>query len=163
MASTPLTEAELVQNAALSATMIWQCGIGYQREADSRQMDMHVAFLVLPTCLHRYTLDILLSTQRRSGLSLFAAKVAQDRERLLAVHVRTLSYRGLTLEALGIGVRTKLLSINYATAKVRANTGNIPKNLPERIKQLMQGAERFGVWCGRLSVEEVTTTLRIEP
>ena len=53
MPSTSLTEAEIVQNTALSATMIWQCGIGYQKESDGRPMDMHVAFLVLPTCLHR--------------------------------------------------------------------------------------------------------------
>ena len=102
--------------------MIWQCGIGYQKESDGRPMDMHVAFLVLPTCLHRATLGKLLSTQRRSGLSLFAAKLADDRENLLALHVRALSYRGLTLESIAIGIRAKLLSVDYALAKLRANS-----------------------------------------
>ena len=162
MASISFTEAEIVQNSALSATMIWQCGIGYQKEADTHTMDMHIAFLVLPICLHRDTLEILLSTQRRSGLSLFAAKVGQDRERLLALHVRTLSYRALTLDSIGLGVHAKLLSIDYLAAKVRANTGRMPKYLPERIRPLIRGAERLGAWCSRLSVEDVTTTLRIE-
>lgn len=163
MPSTTLTEAEIVQNTALSATMIWQCGIGYQKESDGRPMDMHVAFLVLPTCLHRATLGKLLSTQRRSGLSLFAAKLADDRENLLALHVRALSYRGLTLESIAIGIRAKLLSVDYALAKLRANSARMPKYLPERVTPLVRGAERFGAWCGRLSLEEIAGTLRIEP
>ena len=162
MTSTTLTEAEIVQNAALSATLIWRCGIGHQQESDRQPMHMYVAFLVLPICLHRNTLDILLSTQRRSGLSLFAGKIAEERENLLALHVRALSYRTLTLEAVGVGVRTKLLTVDYVRAKVRANTLKLPTYLPERIKPLMRGAERFGAWCGRLSVDEITTTLRIE-
>ena len=162
MASQTFTEAEIVQNAVLAATMIWQCGVGYQKESGAQPMDMHISFLVLPTCLHRGTLDILLSTQRRSGLSLFAAKIAANRENLLALHVRTLSYRALTLESIGLGVRTRLLSVNYALGKVRANGNRMPTYLPERIKPLMRGAEKFGAWCGRLSVEEITTTLRID-
>ena len=162
MAPAALTETEVVQNAALSAAMIWQCGIGYQKESDLQPMDMHVAFLVLPVCLHRNTLDTLLSTQRRSGLSLFTAKIAADRENILALHVRTLSYRTLTLKAIGAGVQSKLLSVDYPRARIRSNTLKMPTRLPERIKLLLRGAEKFGAWCGRLSIEEITTMLRIE-
>ena len=76
-------------------------------KSDGRAMDIHVAFLVLPTCLHAPTLAKLLSTQRRSGLSLFAAKLSDNREDLLALHVRARSYRALTLQAIGIGIPGK--------------------------------------------------------
>lgn len=162
MASPILTETEVVQNSALSATMIWRCGIGYQAEADGRTMDMHVAFLVLPLCLHAPTLGKLLSTQRRSGLSLFAAKLADDREELLSVYVRTLSYRALSLEAIGIGVQARLLSVDYTSGRIRCIAGGLPSGIPERIRPLCRGAERLGNWCSRLTLEEITTKLRIE-
>ena len=161
MASPTLTEAEIVQNAALSAIMVWRCGIGYQTESDGRPMDIHVAFLVLPTCLHAPTLAKLLSTQRRSGLSLFAAKLADNREDLLALHVRARSYRTLTLQAIGIGIQARLLSVDYVFARVRANSSRLPQHLPDRITPLIRGAERVGAWFGRLTLEEVATTLRI--
>ena len=162
MALPTLTEAEVVQNSALAATMIWRCGIGYQAEADGRAMDMHVAFLVLPMCLHAPTLAKLLSTQRRSGVSLFAAKLANHREELLSVHVRTLSYRALSLEAIGIGVQARLLSVDYTSGRIRCSAGSLPSGLPERIRPLFRGAERMGNWCSRLTLEEIITTLRIE-
>ncbi len=83
MAPSSLSEIEIVQNTALAATMIWRCGLGYQDESGSSPMPFHLSFLVLPVCMHKDTLDHVLSTQKRSGLSMFAAKVAQNREDLL--------------------------------------------------------------------------------
>ena len=157
-----LTEAEIVQNTALSSAMIWQSGIGYQKESDGRPMDLHVGFLVLPICLHRSTLTQLMATQLRSGLSLFAAKLDNNREELLALHVRALSYRGLTLESIATGIRAKLVHVDYAAATLRANPVRMPTHLPERVKPLIRGAERLGAWCARLSLEQIATTLRIE-
>ena len=161
MGSAELSEIEIVQNTALTTTMIWQCGIGYQKESESRPMNIPLAFLVLPICLHRTTLDLLLSTQRRSGLSLFAAKLAENREDLLSVHTRALSYRTLTLDSIGLGIASQLFTIDYDTAQVRSNTFRIPKQLPDRIRPLTQGAERLGVWFGRLELAQIAATLRV--
>lgn len=161
MAAAHFSEVEVVQNAALAATMVWKCGMGYQDESESQAMEMPVAFLVLPICLHQETLRLLLSTQRRSGLSLFAGKLAAERENWLAVHYRTLAYRELTLRALGVGIQSKLLSIEYSVARVRSNNARLPSSVPERIKPLIRGSERFGAWCGRLTTEQTATTLGI--
>ena len=162
MAPTSLSEIEIVQNTALAATMIWRCGLGYQDESGSSPMPFHLSFLVLPVCMHKDTLDHVLSTQKRSGLSMFAAKVAQNREDLLAVHLRALAFRDLTLASVGVGIRTKFLSVDYRSAQLRSNTHPAPKNLPERIKPHIQGAERFGAWCGRLPLEQIGTTLQVD-
>ena len=162
MVSSEFTEVEIVQNSALAAVMIWQCGLGFQKEAEGLSMQIPVAFFVLPVCLHQGTLNKLLSTQRRSGLSLFAAKVAENRENLLALHERALLYRELTLASIGVGIQSKLLSIDYAEARVRCNTQRMPSERPEKVKSLIRGAERFGAWCGRLSVDQIATILRID-
>jgi hypothetical protein len=50
-----------------------------------------LAFLVLPLVLHRPTLEMINSTRKASGLALFAAKLGEERENLLAVHERALA------------------------------------------------------------------------
>ena len=162
MVDTSLSETEIVQNAALATTMIWQCGLSYQEEADSALMPVPIAFLVLPICLHRQSLDVVLSTQRRSGLSLFAGKLGKNREELFAVHDRTFAYRALTLESIGLGIRSRLLTVDYPSAKIRSNAFSMPKDVPERVKSLVKGSARLGAWCSRLTVEQVSTTLRVE-
>lgn len=162
MVDANLTETEIVQNAGLAATIIWRCGLSYQEEAENAPMPFPVAFLVLPICFHRSSLDMALSTQRRSGLTLFAGKLGQNREDLFAVHVRAFKYRELTFESIGLGVRTKLLSIGYKSAQIRANTFSMPRELPGRVRDLVRGADLLGAWCGRLPLEQVATTLRVE-
>ena len=162
MATMEMSEVQIVQNPAVAATMIWRCGMGYQEEGGSRTMEMPLAFLVLPICLHWETLNIVLTTQRRSGLSLFASKISAEREKLLAVHLRALAYRDLTWKAIGMGLQTQLLSIDYASAKIRSNHAKLPRYVPERVKSLVRGSEKVGAWCGRLTMEQVTTILRID-
>jgi hypothetical protein len=86
-----LNEADLVQNAALGGALIWRFGLGYQEKATSVPPLMPFAFVVLPICLHAQTVDVVLGTRKNSGLSLFAAKVGEVREALLAIHTRALA------------------------------------------------------------------------
>jgi hypothetical protein len=91
--SRALTELEIVQNPALGAYVLWRFGVGFQSE-DGRPAALPLAFLVLPLLLHQPTLKMIKSTQKASGLALFAAKLGQERENLLAVHERALALRG---------------------------------------------------------------------
>ena len=161
MADNTLSETAVVQNVGLGAALLWRCGQGFQSEADQRPLPIPIAFLTFSVCLHQSTLEAILSTQRRSGLTLFAGKLGRNREDLLAVHPRALLYRPLTLDALAVGVSSKLLTVNYSLAAVRANTRPAPRDLPERVRRMLTGAERFGAWCGRLPLEQVATTLRV--
>ena len=72
--------------------------------------------------LHRATLDIVTSTNRPSGLHIFAAKLGKEQEQLLAVHDRALLLRALTLQSVAVGVSGRLLSVDYKDATLRANT-----------------------------------------
>jgi len=159
-----LSELEIVQNQALGAFAIWQFGLGYQAD-DGRPAALPLAFLVLPLLLHTQTLETIQSTRRASGLTLFAAKLGEERENLLAVHERARCLRELTLESIGLGIRSKLLSLDYADASVRANallgsSANPP--LPERLKGLPKSAEKIGYWFSKAGLTQVANTLKVE-
>jgi hypothetical protein len=161
---TQLSELEIVQNPALGAYAIWQFGLGYQAD-DSRPAALHLVFLVLPLLFHTQTLDVIGSTRKSSGLTLFAAKLGEEREDLLAVHERARSLRALTLESIGLGIRNKLLSLDYADASMRANTLLGPSAspvLPERLKGLPKSADKIGYWFSKAGLSQVANTLKVE-
>ena len=67
-----LNEAAIVQNPALGAFALWKFGLAYQARNGDRAV-LPLAFLVLPLILHEETRQVVLSTQKSSGLTLFAA------------------------------------------------------------------------------------------
>lgn len=160
----PLSELEIVQNSALGAYAIWQFGLGYQAE-DGRNAPLPLAFLVLPLVMHGPTLDVIGSTQKLSGLALFASKLGKERESLLAVHERALSLRRLTLQSIGMGVAASLLTVVYDDATFRANQVEAkPKKpaLPERLKSMPRAADKLGNWFARAGVYQVASALMVE-
>jgi hypothetical protein len=159
-----LNEVQIVQNPALGAYTIWRFGLGFQSE-DGRPVALPLAFLLLPLVLHRPTLGMISSTQRASGLALFAAKLGQERENLLAVHERALTLRGLTLQSIAMGIGQRLLTLDYVSATIRANlpepTTRNPV-LPERIRNFSVAAEKVGYWFSKLGTHQVASTLAVD-
>jgi hypothetical protein len=159
-----LSELEIVQNPALGAFMIWHFGIGSQAD-HGRPAAFPLAFLVLPLLLHRPTLEVIRSTHKASGLALFAAKLAAERENLLAVHERALLLRMLTLQSIAMGVSARLLTVDYSEATLRANTPE-PKAkkpvLPERVRGVSAAADKLGYWFSKASLGQVAATLSVE-
>jgi hypothetical protein len=160
----PLSEIEIIQNPALGEYAIWRFGLGFQSD-DSRPASLPLAFLILPLVLHRPTLEMIGSTQRASGLALFAAKLSRERENLLAVHERALALRQLSLQSIAMGIDERLLTIDYASATIRANTHepSVRKPiLPERIKGFQGAAEKLGYWFSKLGLHQIASTLSVE-
>lgn len=161
MAIESLNEVDLVQNAAFGAALIWNFGIGYQENSSAAPPPFMLTFLVLPVCLHGNTLEHVLSTQKRSGLALFAGKVGEARENLLAIHPRALLMRQLSFESIGVGVRAGMLSIGYSEATIRSNIMQSPP-APERIRANLNAASRFGYWCGALPLISIASLLKLD-
>ena len=160
----PLSELEIVQNPALGAYAISRFGLGFQAE-DGRRPAFPLVFLVLPLVLHRTTLEVIGSTRKASGLTLFAAKLGEERENLLAVHERALLLRTLTLQSIAMGVSARLLTVDYAEATLRANTLEPRAKKPvltERIKAVSGAAEKLGYWFLKASLTQVAVALRVE-
>jgi hypothetical protein len=159
-----LTELEIIQNPALGAFALWRFGVGYQSD-DGRPAPLPVFFLVLPLVLHRHTLNLISSTQRASGLALFAAKLAEERENLLAVHGRALTLRRLSLQSLAMGVSRRLLTVNAEDATARANTADATLRvpvLPDRLSGFSRAPEKLGYWFSRLSLYQAASMLLVD-
>lgn len=162
--SITLTELEIIQNPALGAYALWRFGLGFQSE-EGHPAPLPFAFLVLPLMLHRPTLDLILSTRKASGLVLFAAKLGEERENLFAVHERALALRRLTLQSVGMGIGSRLLTLDYPAATLRANTvdPDSPKpKIPERIRGFSGAADKIGYWFSKLGLSQVASTLLVE-
>jgi Family of unknown function (DUF6521) len=160
----PLSEMEIVQNPALCAFVLWRFGLGFQSE-EERPAILPLAFLVLPLVLHRPTLEMINATRKASGLALFAAKLSEQRELLFAVHERALGLRRLTLQSIAMGVASRLLTLDYDAATLRANTRDpeVPNpKLPERIRSFSGAADKIGYWFSKVTLHQVATTLAVE-
>lgn len=152
-----------MQNPALGALLLWAFARAYQEEK-AEEAPLHLSFLVLPLVLHRGSLDEIVSTRKASGLTLFAAKLGEQREKLLAVHNRALALRPLTLKSIGMGTQTRLLSVDYQAATVRGNTlvgAGLPRP-PERMRNMRPAAEKLGCWFSKMDIRQIATVLRVE-
>ena len=159
-----LNEAAIVQNEALGAYALWKFGLGFQ-ERDGYAPTLPLAFLILPLILHGPTLDIVLSTHKASGLHLFAGKLGDKREDLIAVHGRAMSFRQLTLESLVRSEQSGLIRIDPTKATMWAvapyDDTDAPV-LPDRIRRIAPACEKVGYWFAGLSTQQVVRTLRVE-
>lgn len=158
-----LSEAAIVQNEALGAYAIWRFGLGFQ-ERDEQAVPLPLAFLLLPLVLHAPTLAIVLGTQKASGLHLFAGKLGEQREDLLAVHGRALALRQLTLGSLMVAEQSRLVRIEPSTATIRAFSPHHELQappLPERTRRIAPASEKIGYWFAGLSDQQVAHTLKV--
>lgn len=159
-----LNEVALIQNEALGAFALWKFGLGFQ-DRDGQAATLPFAFLVLPMVLHAPTLEMVLSTYKASGLHLFAGKLGDHREDLIAVHSRALSLRQLTLESLIRAEQSSLIQIDPATATIWSigpYDDMAAPSLPERIRRIALACEKLGYWFSGLSDQQVAHTLRVE-
>lgn len=162
MAASELSPIAQVQNPAFGALLLWRFAKGFQNEKPGELPALTLLFLLLPLILHRQTMEMIRSTNQSSGLARLIVKLSDERERLFAVHERALALRLLTLESLAAGVAAKLLSVDYATAEVRANDLKAPAT-PERLKHHLLSAEKVGRWFARLPPNLVFSLLKVEP
>lgn len=161
MATQEFSAIELVQNPAFGAVLLWHSAKAYQAERIGELPQLPLFFLALPILYHGPTLVEVRSTHVASGLSKLAFKLDENRERLFAVHDRALLMRELSLQSVATGVSTGLLSINYASAQVRAND-TTPKAPPERLRGHVSGAGKLGHWFARLPPSQVFSLLKVE-
>lgn len=156
-----LSEIDKVQNPAFGATLLWKYGRSFQSTVAAQPSHLLLAFLILPLCLHRPTLDLIKSTRQQSGLGKFCEKLSEHREELIAVHERCLELRENTLSSIGFGERHGIIAVRYGSAEFQAIDTKEPK-LPERIRDHAKGAEKLGVWFSSLQPTEIFHALRVE-
>jgi hypothetical protein len=160
LAAHRLNEVDLVQNSAFGAVLLWQFGLAYQQEGTAIP-SLPLSFIVLPVCLHASTVAVISSTRKSSGLSLFAAKLGEVPESLLAIHARARALRALSFGSLAVASRSGLVTVHYEIAAVRSNDTK-PPLVPERLKHNVDAAAKLGYWCSNLSLGQIANLLKLE-
>ena len=159
-------ETDAVQNAALSAVLLWRFCVGYARSRQApSSTPLPVLFIPLPVLFTEESNLILGSTQTKSGLRQFAGKFTEAEHSktdvLLSLERQARIFRGPTLEALRLGLRARLLFLDARTAEVFAMSESAPISLPESVRPLLRNAERLGGWAGAVSLFELGSVLQV--
>ncbi|WP_343350972.1 three component ABC system middle component [Pseudomonas sediminis] len=161
-AQDPNEDIYLVQNPALGAALIWQFVEGYAPQRTGAPPTLPLLFLALPIIYHEQLRETVISTNPSSGLRLFAGKFKSEQETLYGIHDRMLRLRELSLSSISIALQCGLISINTASAEVTSLRHASPKQVDEKIKNMLKSAQKLGHWCKELSLQEVQAILRIK-
>lgn len=159
-------ELELVQNPALAGVLLWRFCAGYATGSQvQRPTPLPLLFAVLPVVLFADSADLVLATNRTSGLRMFAAKFSDTQNSradiALSIHDRALKARKLTLNGLRLATAKRLVTIQPDIAGVHSLVATEPSNVPETTRRLMRAANRLGIWCGELTLHEVSAILKV--
>lgn len=158
-------EALNVQNPALGATILWRFVCGY-RSVQQKDSPLPLLFIVLPMIFSESILEIISSTQTKSGLRACVDKFSISKEGksdiVLSIHDKANQMKKLTLESIQIATATKLISIDNSSGCVfPLSETELKSGVPTSIRPLIRAAEKLGVWCGELSIFEISNILRV--
>lgn len=155
-------EVYYVQNPAIGATILWRFICGYYAK-ENKGVPFPLLFIVLPIIFRADLCMVIQSTQKGKGLSkvsekLFAEKKNDD---LYTVNNTAIAMRPLTLNSFNIGVSSKLFLMDISTAAI------FPISQPKKsisspsTRNLLNAAEKLGVWCSELSMLEICEWLKV--
>jgi len=157
-----LNEAQLVQNTALGAVLIWLFVRAYNGAAP-RPCPLPLCFTVLPILFYHATRKEAESTSPSSPLSKFVEKFEIKREELLAVHDRMLALRPLTLRSIQLACSRGLIAIAVEDAAVLAarSASLTDRHKPERLRAMLRAAEKLGIWYAPHTLSNISSSLRV--
>lgn len=158
-------EAQVMQNPALGAVLLWRFAKAHADAHPQKQSPvLPVSFLILPLLWHAATAEPLTGTQTSSGLRKYAAKFTHPtggaRDVLLSLQDRATRWRAKTLDSLRVAFAAGLLDLGE-DGRIVAQA-SIPEPKQNRtVAQMVDGAEKIGVWFASLTVEEVSLILQV--
>jgi len=157
-------EFENVQNPALGAYLIWNFTRGYY-EYNNSFIPFQLLFVVLPITFRADLVDLIISTQKQSGLRYFADKFLKTdvlkNDMISHLHKACESMKVISLESVKIAVQANLVSIDSESGYVFPVTTSEKKNIPDSVKRMGKAAERMGIWCSKLTMHEISQILKV--
>lgn len=159
-------EVRAVQNPALGAMLLWRCCVGYSSAHERAQSaPLPLLFLILPMLLHKDTAELVMSTQRASGLRKFVEKfqlAAQSKtDLLLAIGPRAQAMRKLTGDSLGLAVVSNLVTVDRDGRVMAVSETPAAAGIPLSIRPLLGAAEKLGTWFAQVSDYETALLLQV--
>jgi len=155
-------EAQLVQNVALGATLIWRF-VASHDQASKAACPLPFCFTVLPILFHHVTRAAAVSTLPSSPLAKFVEKFDQKRENLLAIHDLMLAMKALSLRSIQLAAKRDLIAIVPADGVVVPSLKiKLPAaRQPEALRPMLRAAEKLGGWCAPHDLAHIANQLRL--
>lgn len=160
-------ETRIVQNPALGAVLLWQFAVGYSEGSEMKApTPLPLLFIVLPIIYHQETAAFVKTTLKASGLRSFVNKFDETKtsksDLIISIHKRAEIMRDLTSHSLSLALASDLIGLNPQSGTVFPKTKTQPKTgVPDSIREMIKAAEKLGFWCSKLTLHEVSTTLKV--
>ena len=156
-----LNDAALVQNSALGAFFLWVF-CRYYQQYKKESPTITISFLVLPLILHKATVTLICSTQKASGIHLFAGKIQKKKEAIFTIHERTLQLRSLTFESLSVAEDAGLIEIDVKTATLSDGSEVDLPLLSDELKKIHACCDKLAFWFSEVSDQQIAKTLMVD-
>ena len=156
-------EVMYVQNPAIGAAMLWRFICGYYAN-NNRPVPFPLLFVVLPIVFRQDLCDVIRGTQKASGLSKVSEKLFKNKENdsIHFVNNTAIKMRNLTLDAFNIAVETELFSLSVEDATVFPLVTSFNKYTAKGdSKNMINAAEKLGLWCSELTMLEIAKWLKV--
>jgi hypothetical protein len=158
-------ETRNIQNPALGSILIWRFIVGYNQ--NNEKAPLPLLFIVLPLIFNEEILKYIQSTQRNSGLRMFVQKFNSSQEQkndlLFSIQKRTNEYKKLTIESLVIAFSKGLVGLDCTSAVlIPLSIISIKNIFPSSISGMINSAEKLGIWCSNIPLNEISITLKME-
>jgi hypothetical protein len=134
------SEAELAQNPALGALLLWAFSREYRER--SNLLNVHQLVPVLPMVFHLDTVDAIHSRRFDGG---FELALSQHPALVVDLDQRCRDLIGLTLRSLNIAVAAELLSFERQTATIGVARRTEPRvAISDEVRKMLNAARRVG-------------------
>lgn len=154
-------EVYYVQNPALGAAILWRFVCGYHNK-NKEFTPFPLLFIVLPIIFREDLREVIVSTQKKSGLSkvsekLFKVKKANE---LYTINNTAIELRALSLDSIKIGIACGLFNVNIETAFVYPLV-ETSKRFSADTNRILSASEKLGEWCSEMTLVEVCKWLKV--
>lgn len=157
-------EINNVQNPMFGAFIIWNFVRGYHSN-NSAFTPFPLLFIVMPIICKEDMIEILNSTNRPSGLRVFADKFLTTKvlknDVLTQIHRESSDMKELSLDSIRIAIYSSLISLDYESAMVYPISITAHKSEPKSIVKFGKAAEKLGYWCSQLTIHEISHILKV--
>ena len=154
------TEAELIQNSALGAALLWAFTAEFVGAAQqSRGPTLPLALLVLPMALHQETMLSLHSRNYDGGLDL---ALAENRTLTVDLQERMRAMEPQTMVALNVAFGSGLLTYEREQGELRIARKTNPFDTDSvEVRRMLNTARRLGYWFCVINPQRLGALLRI--
>lgn len=154
------TQAELVQNSAIGAALLWAFTLEYFGQTlRQKGPTLPLALPILPMTLHQETVESLCARNYDGGLDL---ALAENRTLTLDLQERMEAMLPQTMSALGVAFASRLITFDRDSGQLRPLRMTDPFRADSNeVRRMLHTATRLGYWFATINPERIGSLLRI--